>query len=296
MGIVLIVFTAHFVPTTPSHTLIVSAMPAVISGKVLVTGANGYIAVWLVQKLLEQGYSVRGTIRSASRAKHLNNLFSKYGDKFELLIIEDITKVRLLSTCLELNIDMVSMGQDGAFDEAVKGVDAIEHTASPFHFDAVEPSEIIGPAVAGTKSILESARKFGTNVKRVVVTSSVAAILNTLPNPTVFTEEDWNTTAVEDCEKNGKNASPFSKYRASKTLAERAAWDFVEKHKGSLPWDLVVINPPFVFGPFLHEVTGAGSLNQSLSDWYKTIIKADKDDKTLVAGGYANLLHLMIMY
>ena len=68
-------------------------MPAITSGKVLVTGANGYIAVWLVQKLLQKGYSVRGTVRSAARGKHLTNLFEKYGDKFELVIVDDITKV-----------------------------------------------------------------------------------------------------------------------------------------------------------------------------------------------------------
>ena len=71
-------------------------MPAVASGKVLVTGANGYIAVWLVQKLLEQGYSVRGTIRTAARGKYLKKLFEKYGDKFELVVVEDITKVRFV--------------------------------------------------------------------------------------------------------------------------------------------------------------------------------------------------------
>lgn len=70
-------------------------MTVVKSGKVLVTGANGYIAVWLVQKLLEQGYSVRGTVRSASRIKYLKKLFERYGDKFELVVVEDITKVRL---------------------------------------------------------------------------------------------------------------------------------------------------------------------------------------------------------
>lgn len=77
-------------------------MPVVNSGKVLVTGANGYIAVWLVKTLLERGYSVRGTVRAASRGKHLSNLFKEYGDKFELVIVEDITKVCLLRTMTQL--------------------------------------------------------------------------------------------------------------------------------------------------------------------------------------------------
>ena len=71
-------------------------MPTVQSGKVLVTGANGYIALWLVKKLLDEGYSVRGTVRSASKGVYLSKLFASYGDKFELVVVEDITKVRVL--------------------------------------------------------------------------------------------------------------------------------------------------------------------------------------------------------
>ena len=88
--------------------------------KVLVTGANGYLAVWIVKKYLEAGYSVRGTVRSLSRSAFLKDKFSQYEDRFELVEVEDITK-------------------DGAFDEAVRDVDAIAHTASPFHFKATEP-------------------------------------------------------------------------------------------------------------------------------------------------------------
>ena len=69
------------------------AMVAVQQGKVLVTGANGFIAMWVVKHLLDQGYSVRGTVRSERKAKHVREVFSKYGDKFEVVIVEDITKV-----------------------------------------------------------------------------------------------------------------------------------------------------------------------------------------------------------
>jgi nucleoside-diphosphate-sugar epimerase len=88
--------------------------------KVLVTGANGYLATWVVKKYLEAGYSVRGTVRSLSKSAFLKDQFAHYGDRFELVVVEDITK-------------------DGAFDEAVKDVDAIAHTASPFHFKATNP-------------------------------------------------------------------------------------------------------------------------------------------------------------
>lgn len=74
-------------------------MVAVQQGKVLVTGANGFIAVWVVKSLLDQGYSVRGTVRSASKSKHLQELFSKYGDKLEVVVVPDITKVRPQAVC-----------------------------------------------------------------------------------------------------------------------------------------------------------------------------------------------------
>lgn len=73
-------------------------MPAITSGKVLVSGANGYIAVWIVKFLLEQGFSVRGTVRSEAKTKHLKELFKSYGDKLELVIVEDITRVRCMRT------------------------------------------------------------------------------------------------------------------------------------------------------------------------------------------------------
>lgn len=77
-------------------------MPAISApAKVLVSGANGYIAVWVVQTLLEKGYSIRGTVRSSDKGKHLQELFGKYGDKFEFVVVEDITKVR--SSIIPLN-------------------------------------------------------------------------------------------------------------------------------------------------------------------------------------------------
>lgn len=69
-------------------------MPAITTGKVLVTGSNGYIAVWVVKNLLEEGFSVRGTVRRESSIPYLKQLFASYGDRFELVIVPDITKVR----------------------------------------------------------------------------------------------------------------------------------------------------------------------------------------------------------
>ena len=69
-------------------------MPAITSGKVLVTGANGYIAVWIVKSLLDAGFFVRGTVRSESKAGYLREHFKSFGGKLEIVVVEDITKVR----------------------------------------------------------------------------------------------------------------------------------------------------------------------------------------------------------
>ncbi|KAJ7844935.1 NAD(P)-binding protein [Mycena olivaceomarginata] len=227
-------------------------MPVTMSGKVLVSGANGFVAV--VSDFCFPGFSVRGAVRSATKGTHLVEQFAAYGDKFELAIVPDITK-------------------EGAFDQAVKNVDAIAHSASPYHFHADDPGEWLEPAIKGTISILESARRFGTAVKRVVVTSSTAAVQYDSPNPRVFSELDWDDPAVEEVEKKGRAASNVNKYRASKTLAERAAWDFVKTHQSTLKWDLAVLNPPLVLGPILHAVSSPAELNTSARQMYEAFTK-----------------------
>ncbi|KAI0076359.1 NAD-P-binding protein [Panus rudis PR-1116 ss-1] len=238
-------------------------MPAVPSGKVLVSGANGFVATWVVKNLLDQGYSVRGTVRSQSKIPHLQKIFGSYGDKVEFVVVEDITK-------------------PGAFDEYVKDVDAIEHTASPFHYNFEDPNDYIHPAVNGTTSILESALKHGKNVKRVVVTSSVAAVFTVgLPEERTFSEKDWNERSIKEVEEKGKQANAGDKYCASKTLAEKAAWAFVERNKGAIQWDLVTINPPYVFGPVIHEVPEPSALNTSVDMVYRNVFKGEADKETI---------------
>ncbi|KAJ8508026.1 hypothetical protein ONZ45_g9660 [Pleurotus djamor] len=229
-------------------------MPTIAPGsKVLVSGASGFIASWVTKTLLDKGYSVRGTARSESKAKYLRELFSSYGDKFETAIVEDISK-------------------DGAFDEAVKGVDGIEHLASPFHTKAEDPQDIIGPAVSGTVGILSSVLKNNPNVKRVVITSSCASVLEVNPTPTKFSEKDWNQQSLDQVKEQGKAAAGITKYRASKTLAEKAAWEFVEKHKNEIKWDIAVINPPYVFGPVIHEAPTRDVLNTSSADILRVLL------------------------
>ncbi|KAJ8089397.1 hypothetical protein PM082_014645 [Marasmius tenuissimus] len=244
-------------------------MPAVQSSSkplVLVTGATGYIAAWVVRNLIERGFDVRGTVRSPSKGREVLSILEKlpgYGagsekmGKFDFAIVEDIAK-------------------EGAFDEAVKGVDAVEHLASPFHMNADDPKELIEPAVKGTAGVLESVKKYGDKVKRVIITSSCTAISGSTYKPTIFDEENWNDESVRETEEQGREASGLTKYRASKTLAEKAVWSFVAENPG-LPWDVVTINPPLVFGPSTNYIPSPDKLGTSTSDWYKTILTYKPD-------------------
>ncbi|WRT68379.1 uncharacterized protein IL334_005355 [Kwoniella shivajii] len=240
-------------------------MPAIKPGSlVLVTGASGYISSHTVETFLDQGYNVRGTVRSKDKGEYLVNLFEGKKGKFEYAIVEDI-------------------GVDGAFDEAVKGVDGVAHMASPFHFNAEDPEELFKPAIKGTVGVLESLKKNNPDVQRVVVTSSVASVMNSnIKPPHTFTEKDWNDVSPKECEEQGKNASGQAKYRASKALAERAFWKFFDDNKPS--FDGVAINPPLVLGPIIHQCDSPDSLNTSVAVYYSWL-KGQKTEKDLPAGG-----------
>ncbi|KAI0153672.1 dihydrokaempferol 4-reductase [Pestalotiopsis sp. NC0098] len=127
-----------------------------------------------------------------------------------------------------------------AFDQAVKDVDGVAHMAS-------------------------------LNVKRIVVTSSNAAITDpsrdASTGPIVFTEKDWNESSVATCNLRGREAPAMEKYRASKVLAEKAFWQFFKDHRPR--FDGVALNPPMVFGPPIHECESAGQLNTSCKTFYE---------------------------
>ncbi|RDX50525.1 NAD dependent epimerase/dehydratase [Lentinus brumalis] len=235
-------------------------MPPIKSGKVLVTGVNGFIAGWVAQELLAQGFSVRGTVRSAEKATSIQKVFAAYADRFEFAVVEDITL-------------------PGAFDDAVKGVDAIAHLASPVRVTATDPEELIRPALGGTTSVLRSASAPGSSVKRIVYVSSLAAVVDSRrPKPIVYTEADWNETEPAEVKEKGSEASPAAMYRTSKTLAEQAAWDMYRegREKGTIGWDLVTLCPPWTFGPTLGATTPE-DLNVSIGTWYANCIKEDHD-------------------
>ncbi|KAJ7597563.1 D-lactaldehyde dehydrogenase [Mycena floridula] len=252
--------------------LIMPAVPVTKSApKILVTGATGFVAAWIISTLLERQYFVRGTVRSLQKGQYLKDKFASYGEKFELFVVKD-------------------MGVEGAFDDAVKGIDGILHVAALVTTAEDDPQAYIGPAVQGTTGILRSVLKFGSSVKRVVITSSCAAVYTPakVAPYTEYVDSDWNETSVKSVEKLGRAADNIEKYRASKTLAERAAWDMYGQNKATVTWDLVTITPPYVLGPIAHEVPNPASLNVSTKQWYETVfhdeLKAEPSAEFLLSG------------
>ncbi|KAI9364877.1 ketoreductase [Zopfochytrium polystomum] len=211
---------------------------------VLVTGVTGFIATHVTKVLLSNGFHVRGSLRSVAKGDYLKSVLTS-PENLSFVVVKDIVA-------------------DGAFDDAVKGVDYVVHCASPFHFNQTKDvyKELIDPAVRGTTGILESVARFAPSVQRVVITSSVAAVLNPNPkSPEGLTEADWNTPVVEALQRDGQAASPPVAYMASKTLAEQAAWEFMKASPRT--FELVVCNPTTVYGPLLQKVDKVEEVNTS---------------------------------
>lgn len=206
-----------------------------MSTTVIVSGANGYIAQHIVSQLVNKGYKVVGTVRSTNKGEQLKkNLKS---DNFSYEIVGAIEK-------------------EGAFDEVLKNhteASIFLHTASPVIYTANDvEKEIIFPAINGTKNALSAIKKYGSHIKRVVVTSSALAHIN-LADP-VITEESWNPITWEEAKQNGQTG-----YRGSKTFAEKEAWDFVKNEK--VGFDLTTVSPSVVFGPQAFDENVKGTLN-----------------------------------
>jgi len=195
----------------------------------LVTGATGYAASHIIKVLTEKGYHVRGTMRNKAKAEQLLKLFPK------------------------LEVMEADLLKEGSFDDAVKGCTYVFHTASPFPLGEVVDAqkELVDPALKGTLNVLHSVAKDG-NVKRVVLTSSVAAVAaKSMPVDHVFNEDDWNRESTVS----------FEPYRYSKRIAEETAWNFT-KEKGI---SLVVICPSFIVGPPLLPNADATSVKKAIS-------------------------------
>ncbi|MCC7119271.1 MAG: aldehyde reductase [Anaerolineales bacterium] len=188
---------------------------------ILVTGASGFIAIHTIAQLLQKGYAVRGTLRSLAKEAEVREAISRLG--------QDPASALFVSA---------NLNQDAGWREALENVATVLHIASPFPLDEPEDEdELIKPAVEGTLRVLRFAHEAG--VKRVVQVSSNAAVSagHTAENRT-FTEADWSI--VEN---------KIGAYSKSKTLAERAAWEFIHGAENKNKMEMVAINPPFVLGP-----------------------------------------------
>jgi dihydroflavonol-4-reductase len=194
-------------------------------GTVLVTGGSGFLGGRAILQLLEQGYSVRTTVRSKSKAPSVESgLTGALGRPAEVDFFE------------------ADLNSDAGWAEAVAGCDYVLHVASPFPpSQPKDPQELIGPARDGALRVLKAALAAG--VKRVVLTSSTVAVRNgaTVALDVPYTEENWTDPDLPG----------LTPYGQSKTIAERAAWDLVSESGDTER--LAVINPSAILGPLLGE-------------------------------------------
>ena len=198
---------------------------------VLVTGGTGFIGLHCLQQLLDKGYKVRTSIRSESRKQEVIEAMKKHS-----------------SNCENLEFYIADLLKDDGWKEAVEGSKYVLHVASPFFLGEPENEDVfIKPAVEGTLRVLKACAD--ADVQKVVLTSSFAAVGYGHPREKeVYTEEDWSSVDGE-----------ISAYAKSKTLAEKAAWEFVENLEESKKFDLTVINPVAVTGPMLTSDIGSSN-------------------------------------
>lgn len=207
------------------------------SRPVLVTGANGYIASWLLRYLLEDGVDVHATVRDPSDARKVGHL--------QQLALNTPGKLRLFAA------DLL---HERSFDAAMAGCELVFHTASPFVISGISDpqKQLVDPAVNGTRNVLDSVARCAS-VRRVVLTSSCASIygdnIDLLAVPGgVYTEAQWNSSS----------SLQHQPYSYSKVEAERAAWAMA---KAQSRWDLLTINPGLVLGPSLTRASDSTSMD-----------------------------------
>ncbi|GAV53509.1 hypothetical protein ZYGR_0AK00110 [Zygosaccharomyces rouxii] len=194
---------------------------------VLVTGATGFVAQWVVDYLLKENYEIIGTVRSQEKADKLHRQFGNLSNlSFE--IVTDIS-------------DPVAF--EPLFKKRGEDIDIVLHIALPHNVYARDyEKDILIPVVNSTKGLLNAIKTYG-DVKKIVMTSSFLTVFDVLKfgnEHAVFTEKDWNPVTWEDCQ-----TDCFSAYSASKKFAEEVAWEFASE----TGVDLSTINPVIILGP-----------------------------------------------
>jgi dihydroflavonol-4-reductase len=211
-----------------------------IATKVLVTGANGFIGLHTVLHFLNRGYSLCATVRTPEQGEKVRQILAKHTDTSKLEFIQ------------------ADLMKDAGCDQAVAGCDFVLHVASPFPSEMPkDENELIRPAREGTLRVLRAAQTGG--VKRVVLVSSVAAVTggHERENRT-FDEADWTDIRKTDYA-----------YGKSKTLAEQAAWEFIQSAENRNGLELVSVNPSNVFGPVLDN------RHHTSTEWFRTLLRRE---------------------
>lgn len=230
--------------------------------KVLVTGAKGFLASHIIHQLIEIGYFVIGTVRTEEKGEFYVN---KYGNQsFNYCIVKD-----------------------GCLEEGVKGlfqnhpdIEYVIHTASPLFYNGKDPErDVIQPCVNNMLMVLNNFKTYGTQLKKVVITSSMACMLQDPPrleDPTmVYNETMWNPITLERATKSMQNA-----YFASKVFAEKSVWKFV---KSANPhFKVTTIQLPLIIGPSINDLSYE-LLHTSNEFWLRLITRPQwitLDDET----------------
>jgi len=210
------------------------------STRVLVTGAGSFVGLHTLLQLLQLGYKVRGTVRTESHADHVKEVLAKQTVTENLeLVLADLTK-------------------DEGWHEAVRDCDFVLHVASPYPAEnPKDEDDLFIPARNGTLRVLRAAQD--EKVKRVVLVSSIAAVIGGhIGENRTFDHTDWTDI--------GKTGNTYTK---SKTMAERAAWDFMNSAENKNHLEMVSVNPSNVFGPVLDD-----HFHTSV-EWFRTLMKAE---------------------
>lgn len=216
---------------------------------VLVTGATGFIGAHVVDELLRRGCKVRAATRSLQKGELMKISRPQYAEQLDIVQVGDFEEA-------------------ASFETATKDIDGVVHVASPFNY-AVKDNEreLVRPAIEGVKAILGAAAQ-NEQIKRVVVTSSFAAIIDVdrkAPPHFTYTAADWNPLSYEEAV--AKGTTPVVAYRGSKKFAELEAWNFVKERKPV--FDLVTLCPPMTFGPICHPISRLVDLNESNATLWK---------------------------
>ena len=205
---------------------------------VLVTGATGFIAQHTIVQLLDAGFRVRGTVQSPKRAQYLREGLGRHTDKAD-----------------QLELEQADLMSDDGWDEALAGCEYVIHMASPLpNKPPKDENELIVPARDGALRVLKAAARAG--VKRVVMTSSVAAVIygHSRDGSRQYDEKDWSVLGDD-----------VGAYEKSKTIAEKAAWDFVKSLPESERFEFCTINPGLVLGPvFDRDFSTSGEVVRKL--------------------------------